>query len=860
MPRVSPIQNDFSSGEISPRYQARVESPHYKSGLAKCQNWIPMLQGPAVRRSGTAFVSDTKEISNDTPILIPFKFSNTQAYMLEFGNNYIRFYKDYSQIQVMSAAYEVTTVFTTSDLPNIRWCQSNDVLYLVHPNYPPQKLSRISDTNWTIQYIQFQDGPYLDDSQTTLLQTFGPEVTLTPTAATGTASLTTGPACTITGAANNGSGLIRLAVSGGVPAWTAGTLNQIYVSGVTGTTEANGTWQVILVDSTHFDLVGSAFVHAYSSGGAAAPAVFTSTDPSGPTLRLIRVQQGTVWGWGILSAYTNPATAGVIIKSTFTTTGAKAIWQLGLWSATTGYPICTTFYQGRLFFAGGAIAERLDGSESDNFETFSPTVLADGTVTDANAVGFSLNSNDANPIAWMAYNEVGLVVGTSTSEWLVGPSNTANAFSSTNIQAQQSTFYGSANVQALQAGKATVMLQTQGRQLRELIYYYYLNGFRGEDITLVSEHITGSGLTFLAYQRVPVPIIWCIRNDGALIGCTYDREVNDLHIGWHEHVLGGYSFFPFNPPIVKSIAVIPSGDGLREDLWMIVERQIQSVDSPQTVHYIEYLTRPFDQTVLQEDAVCVDCSNTYDMPITVTNITTDSPPVVTAAAHGFSNGDTVILRGLQGLNFSQLNNNIYTVASSTTNTFTLTEATGLSFSFLPFQTSGATVRKRVTTISGLAYLAGETVWAWADGAIQGPFVVDGRIVDDVVSGSIILNEPAATVTIGYVYNSDLQMLRIEGGAADGTALGKTRRINRLKMYFYLTLGVQFGPNFTTMDDVIFRRTSAPNGAGALLFSGIHQEFPEFDYDFENQISIRAGTPAPATLLSVMPQQETQDAG
>lgn len=77
---------------------------------------------------------------------------------------------------------------------------------------------------------------------------------------------------TISGAANNGSGAIRLTLSG----LTAGTPpgntnlnveNTVVVYGVTGTTEANGAWRFTIIDSTHIDLIGSSFSHAYVSGG-----------------------------------------------------------------------------------------------------------------------------------------------------------------------------------------------------------------------------------------------------------------------------------------------------------------------------------------------------------------------------------------------------------------------------------------------------------------------------------------------------------------------------------------------------------------------------------------------------------------
>src|SRR5258708_19166564 len=78
----------------------------------------------------------------------------------------------------------------------------------------------------------------------------------------------------VTGAANNGSGAIRLAVTSTVGFNGGQSYN---VSGVTGTTEANGTWIITIIDTTHVDLNGSVFVHAYSSGGLLASTLVSVT-------------------------------------------------------------------------------------------------------------------------------------------------------------------------------------------------------------------------------------------------------------------------------------------------------------------------------------------------------------------------------------------------------------------------------------------------------------------------------------------------------------------------------------------------------------------------------------------------------
>lgn len=68
----------------------------------------------------------------------------------------------------------------------------------------------------------------------------------------------------VTGAANNGSGLIRLTLVSSRGLMTGDTM---VVTGVVGTTEANGTWVITVVDGTHVDLQDSTFTNAYVSGG-----------------------------------------------------------------------------------------------------------------------------------------------------------------------------------------------------------------------------------------------------------------------------------------------------------------------------------------------------------------------------------------------------------------------------------------------------------------------------------------------------------------------------------------------------------------------------------------------------------------
>jgi len=77
-------------------------------------------------------------------------------------------------------------------------------------------------------------------------------------------------AIAVSGAANNGSGLVRLTVSS-TSGWATGDIKD--VSSVTGTTEANGTWTITVVDGTHIDLQGSTFANVYVSGGSVSGSI-----------------------------------------------------------------------------------------------------------------------------------------------------------------------------------------------------------------------------------------------------------------------------------------------------------------------------------------------------------------------------------------------------------------------------------------------------------------------------------------------------------------------------------------------------------------------------------------------------------
>jgi hypothetical protein len=136
---------------------------YYFNRCLVLENFFVWRQGPADRRPGTRFVAEVKSSAAKTR-LIPFEYSTAQAYVIEAGNQYFRFYKDGGRIETAGTPVEVASPTSRADLPRLMWCQSADVLYLFHPAYQPRKLSRTSHTAWTLDVIDFIDGPWLEEN------------------------------------------------------------------------------------------------------------------------------------------------------------------------------------------------------------------------------------------------------------------------------------------------------------------------------------------------------------------------------------------------------------------------------------------------------------------------------------------------------------------------------------------------------------------------------------------------------------------------------------------------------------------------------------------------------------------------
>ena len=158
--RANTILNNFTSGELSPLLDGRIDLQQYAHGAAELTNWFIMPYGGITRRLGTKYVAEVKDSSQKVR-LVPFQFNVEQAYVLEFGDYYIRFYKDNGQIVDGGSAVEISTPYSEDEIDDLQFAQDADVMYIAHKSHYPRKLSRSSHINWSLDETTLEWGPFL---------------------------------------------------------------------------------------------------------------------------------------------------------------------------------------------------------------------------------------------------------------------------------------------------------------------------------------------------------------------------------------------------------------------------------------------------------------------------------------------------------------------------------------------------------------------------------------------------------------------------------------------------------------------------------------------------------------------------
>ena len=802
MARVSSIITNFRTGEFSPKLEGRIDLQKYNEAAQTVNNMVVFPSGGVTRRPGTYFAGRSKD--GGKVRLMDFEFSDEQAYVLEFGANYIRFYKDgglltetsqnitavtqanpavvtitshtftngdrifisgvagmtqlnnreftvanaaantfelsgidstgfdaYTSGGTAAKIVEVTTTYSVTDIFEINHAQSADVLFLAHKDHEPAKLTRTTATSFTLEDIEFVDGPYLDENDTS--------TTLYASADTGTVTITA--SANVFTSADVGR-LIRFreVLEVEYDEWEA---NKSYANNafvrfnghvykhVTGSTQTSGNTAPVHTEGN--ETYGSlTWEYRHDDTGYVKITVF------GSATSVTAVVQEDDGGISVLPH--NVVGSGNATKR----------WSLGAFGGDQGFPKAVGFYEQRLYFAGTTgKPQTVFGSVRADFENHTP-----GTEDDA-AVNLTIASDKVNVIRHLLPARF-LQILTTSAEFTLSGGTGSTPVTPTNVNVLRETTFGCSEVRPLRAGNSTILIQKGQEKVKEITFDLDTDGLLGIDLTILADHIPRGGLTDMVWQQEPELIVWFVHSDGRLVGLTYDRA--NAAIGWHDHDIGGNG-------IVESITAIPSG--AEDQVYVAVKRTIDGA----TVRHIEYL-KPIEFGDDVEDAFFLDSGLTYDGSAT-------------------------------------------------------------------------------TTVSSLNHLEGETVAILADGATHADKVV--------TDGKVTLDREASKVHIGYNYTSTIETLRLEAGADDGIAQGKIKRIHGVTARFFNTVGAELGPDTSNLDRLPFRDSSMNMDEAVPLFNGDKEIYFPSGYENDARVIVRQSQPLPMTVLAIMRRSNTFDA-
>lgn len=553
MPRVTTNQTNFTAGEVSPKCYGRVDVTRYQNGASAMPNCMVNIHGGAERRPGSPFIAETKD-SLKRSRLVPYIFSTTQAYMLEFGDLYMRAYiQSGGQILSGGLPYEIVTPYTEAMLAAMDYTQGADTMFIFHQGVMINTLKRLASDLWVLQTAPIQVAPFDE-----IGHTFATALALSAT--------TVGVGRTMTAAA---------------PTFLVGDVGRriTHLSGIALITGFTSALIVIVTNETAFPLAAipaSAWTLADSPQTDCTPSV---KDPVGAVVTLttlidsfrlvdvgkfVRINGGLV----LITAFTSALSVDGTIKEVLTSVVASPpnAWTLeaSVWNATNGYPSTGALYEQRLAVAGSLLyPQTVWGSRSGLFYDFTIGV------NDDDAFSFSLPSTgQINPIQRMVSAKA-LMPLTYGGEYTMSGGGDS-PLTPTNVKAPSPSVYGCNSVKPLRIGNEVLFVQRAGRKVRSLAYRIESDTYNAPDLTVLAEHITLSGITDMAYQQEPRSMLWCVRADGKLATLTLDRDEGVT--AWTPQSTDG---------LYESVASIPNATG--DEVWCIVQRTING----QVKRYVE---------------------------------------------------------------------------------------------------------------------------------------------------------------------------------------------------------------------------------------------------------------------------------
>lgn len=295
---------------------------------------------------------------------------------------------------------------------------------------------------------------------------------------------------------------------------------------------------------------------------------------------------GDYTGYVLITEYVSPTVVKGTVKKQLASTDETRDFAFAAWNGEKGYPSATGFYEDRLVFAGSkGFPQTFWTSKTGDYYNFGTSIPS----ADDDGITATLNGGQMNGIkAIIAFGEMLLL--TAGGEFKV--SGGGKAITGSNVLSQPQEYRGVSDVNPVTIGSRIIYVQHQGNIIRDLAYSYDVDKYTGDDLNLLASHLfEGHKIISMAYQQIPNSIVWCVRDDGLLLGLTYIKE-QDIY-AWHQHTTAGGKF----------VSVCNIGGSTEDKLYAVIERGGQ--------YYVEIMESR-DKSTNVEDQFFVDSGITYE--------------------------------------------------------------------------------------------------------------------------------------------------------------------------------------------------------------------------------------------------------
>ena len=761
--------------------------------------------------------------------------------------------------------FSIPTPFQESELFDIEYDQSGDVVTLTHPSHPPQELRRYANTNWDISAIEFDPllsapvlgSPIINRGQaysvthdgTSAANTLdfsggivapfaiGDNIYLRNQGNLASGYYTVGNVVPDTGSPSVGIIGIKLLSSSGTEVTVDTSSNNLasaFVYYSVSTADPDETYVVTAVDQRGQESFGSEELlfadNVLASPGASNTVSWTSV-PGAKSYNVYKKFNGTFGFIGQVDFEEGAVSYSFEDDNIGPDLSQTLLIKDGEVDASFQPRASARFEQRRCFGGSDALPRTLFMSRTGTESSFSYRF----PVQPDDRISVDLASREAHVIRHIVPVQ-DLLMMTQQGEFRVTAIN-SDAITPNTIAIRQQSYIGSNSVHPQVVNNSVVFCSARGGHARELNFRVESQGYLTGDLSLRAAHLfDGFTLNDLAYSKAPVPVLWFVSSSGKLLCLTYIPEERVL--AWHQHETDG---------AVESVCSISEGD--YDNLYVVVKRGDD--------RSVERIVQVREEAL--EDAVYLDASVSYDGTNTDTNAQFE-----VFSTGLYKAGDTVTVTAYdsdptgpftrKGLFSSEDEGDVLEFTSGgqkyrlkfETDVGNQTYFTGKLLTDWPDAlkntktTAWAWARK---TFSGYSHLASESVTVLADGVTQETLTVNS-------SGEITLTDYAVKVCAGLAYTSQAKTLpmslEIEAGAQ-----GRTKSVNQVFVRVEDTGALQVG-----MDEAGTKPVSELSNTE--LKTGEFRTSVPSTWDEEGQIVVEATGAAPANLLNITAQVSIGD--